>query len=158
VNVRLFQDSEVEGPEFVSLTLSSPSIGTALGHSQGVGEILDSTSPSQLNVYAGDVTSYERDTGIAAKVKVPIALSAPAPGPVTVEYTISSVDADGADYFVRKVTGVLKFPLGAQVKYLTVSVVPDSNTEPDESVQITLSNPSGVTTMRVGTLTIANDD
>ena len=158
VNIPLIQDSVTDPDELVTLTLSSPSPGTVLGDSQGVGDIIDSTSPTALFVYAGDATAAEGDTGSPGLVQIPIALSSPAPGPVSVQYALTSSNADSSDYSVQRPTGVIKFAAGTQVKYVTVSVTPDTVLESDETIQVTLSNASGATTARNGTLTITNDD
>ena len=159
VNVPVFQDAVIESPEVVALTLSQPSTGTVIGHANGFGIILDSTSGTQ-QVYVGDTTAYEGDTGQPSLVKVPIALSSPPTSVVTVQYTITGISADGTDYTAKRVSGSVKFRVGGTQKiYVSVSIAPDMTQETDETIQVTLSNVSGASIARdVGTITIANDD
>jgi hypothetical protein len=136
--------------------LSAPSEGTVIGHSQGVGTILDSTALPQ-QVFAGDVVVYEGDTGQPAVAKVPISLAHAATTQISVMYSVVPAGADGSDYTVKRPTGVLKFNSGARVKYVSVSIPPDLASDDSDFVQIDGSS-TAVPVARGGTLTIAHDD
>ena len=114
-------------------------------------------APTTVSI--GDAATLEGAPGAGNALSFPVSLSAPAPaGGVTVSYgTADGTAQAGSDYNVN--TGTLTFAAGEQQKLVTVQVVGDAANEPDETVFVTLSNPSGATLARpTGTGMIINDD
>ncbi len=113
----------------------------------------------------GDVAVSE-GTETARKVSLPIVLSHPSASPVSVQYRIApetaSADTDFDDRDGRLFT--IQFNPNASgvtavVKYVSVTVLPDSIDESDETFHVTLSDPLGATVNRgVGVGTIRDDD
>jgi hypothetical protein len=81
-------------------------------------------------------------------------------GPVTVDYATSDGSASaGSDY--TETHGTLTFGAGETTKTFEVPVTSDSTHESDETVDLTLSNPGGGTTLgspATAALTITDDD
>ena len=80
-------------------------------------------------------------------------------GTSTVHYARTGGTATpGTDFALTD--GDLTFAAGQTSKTIPIVIVQDSNAEPDETVQVTLSSPSGGTTLgtSVSTLTITDDD
>lgn len=117
---------------------------------------LGSTLPA-LSI--GDAVELEGAAGANNSLSFPVSLSAPAPtGGATVAYGTSDINTQaGTDYQVT--AGVLTFLQGETAKTIVVPIVGDGQTEPDETLQVTLSNPAGATISdATGTGTILNDD
>ena len=87
---------------------------------------------------------------------ISVTLNAPALTPVTVDYTVTGGTAtNGADYILAD--GQLTIPPGQPGGEITVSILEDDLIEDDETVEITLSNPTNATlSTDMFTLTIAD--
>ena len=87
-----------------------------------------------------------------------VTLSAPAPGPVTVDYrTVDASAKAGADYAARQ--GTLTFRAGETMKTVSVPVLDDSHDEGREILVLRLDNArGGVLADRIGVGTIENAD
>lgn len=82
-------------------------------------------------------------------------------GAITVDYAIDLVTADADDFAgTTPLTGTIAFADGQTTASLIVAVRGDTMVEPDETLTVTLSNPSGGATLGMGTATgtIVNDD
>jgi hypothetical protein len=179
VTVPIYPDTANEGDETLTVTLSSPSSGSALARAVGTGTITDddTTPKAGVEISAGDVTIVEgeSDRRIA---KAALTLSEEAAGEVRVDYTVVSGTADcgpskqklpldpADDCDDRKgVTKTAVFKVRASKgttsakKFLPTFVFPDTVTEGSESFTILLSNPVGAT-IRDGNavITIVDDD
>jgi regulation of enolase protein 1 (concanavalin A-like superfamily) len=113
------------------------------------------TTPT-LSVAA--VSRAEGDGG-APLLTFSVRLSTAAVGPVTVRYVTSDGTAKaGSDYVAA--AGTLTFAPGQLVKSVSVRLKPDAATELDESLFLTLSQPTGGAAVARGTAagTIRNDD
>jgi hypothetical protein len=88
-----------------------------------------------------------------------VSLSAAQPGAVTVDYVVTGGTATvNSDYVLA--SGRLTFVPGETAKILPNSIVNDSDFEPDETIVITLSNPTGaaLSANSQHTYTIIDDD
>jgi len=87
-----------------------------------------------------------------------VSLSAASASPVSVNYaTLNGTALAGTDYTTT--TGTLTFAAGETVKLLTVPVLGDATSEPNETFTLDLTSPSGATILDgTGTGTILNDD
>ena len=157
-SVPILEDFAVEGDETVLLTLSNPVGGATLG---GV-----STIP--LTITDNDLPGEVRFGGAAAQV-VEGALTATivvsrvggVGGTVTVDYGTSDGTATApTDY--TPAAGTLTWTGGDGAdKTFTVDIVDDAAVEPNETVNLTLSNPTGGATLgspAAAVLTILDDD
>ena len=175
VSVPVFGDTSAEPDEVFRVLLSNPTGGARLARPLGTGTILDDDSAgSGIHLGVGDAATVEGGAGNARNLSFPITLSSPAPSAFSLNYTVTSTNAQygktatvlGADYG-GKTSGTINFALGAHgtpvLKRISVPVWPDTNLEsPDETVTLTISAaslPAGVSITRAaGTGTIIDDD
>ncbi len=96
--------------------------------------------------------------GSGAALRFAVTLEPPAAAEVTVDWTVVDGTARaGKDHGAG--SGTLTFGAGESAGTVTVAVTDDDADEPDETVTVVLSNPSGATVARAeGTGTIADDD
>lgn len=142
IDLSFVNDGVGEGMESMLIKLVAPAGGATL------------SSPSIAHVYASDpgataevqfgqsaVAVSERGFGTAVVV---LQRSGTANGQVSVDYALSNGDATaGADY-VGATTGTVSWADGdANPKSLTFDLVDDGIGEPDEFIELSLSNPSG---------------
>ena len=104
------------------------------------------------------VADARADEGAGATLDFEVTLSAPAPGPVTVDYrTLDASAKAGADYAARQ--GTLTFRAGETMKTVSVPVLDDSHDEGREILVLMLDNArGGVLADRIGVGTIENAD
>jgi hypothetical protein len=74
---------------------------------------------------------------------LPVSLSAAQPTPVTVHYAVTGGTATGGgvDYVLSP--GTLTFAPGEVVKSIPITIIDDTNDEPDETIIVTLDSPNG---------------
>jgi chitinase len=156
VTVSVHGDTSVEPNETFAVDLSSPD-GATLGDSHGVGTITndDTAPPPTLSV--SDATGAEGNSG-TTPFSFTVTLSTAAESTVTVNYaTADGTAMAGSDY--TSASGTLTFDPGQTSKAIVVSVLGDTNVEPDETFTVDLSSPSGATIADgQGIGTITNDD
>lgn len=100
--------------------------------------------------------AVNEDTGTRT---ITVSLSRAATSPVSVRYATSNGSATvGSDYTAA--SGTLTFDTGETSKTFSVPIINDSNVEPAETINLTLSNPQGVTlgSQQTSTISIADDD
>ena len=112
-------------------------------------------TPSVVSI--NDPTITEGNTG-ASTLTFTVSLSSPAPaGGATVDYATSDNTAtSGSDYVPS--SGTLSFSVGETSKTIDVSALGDQRVEADETLNLILSNPTGVNVtigdaMGIGTIT-----
>jgi hypothetical protein len=116
-------------------------------------------APTTISIGAASVV--EGDNGNNRTATVPVTLSKPSAAKVTVHYSTTGGTATASSDYVAK-SGTLTFSAGATMVNVTVAVKPDTTVEPDETILIPLSAPTGGYTIApahaTGTVTILNDD
>ncbi len=157
VQVAVTGDRVVEANESFNLTLSGAS-GASIRDGQAVGTIVDddvAAAPPRVSVGAASVAEGASGT---ANLVFTVSLSAPAAGPVTVNYaTANGTATAGTDYTAT--SGTLSFAAGETSKTVTVAVRGDTVVEANETLSLTLSAPTGASIgTGTGTGTIRNDD
>jgi hypothetical protein len=107
-------------------------------------------------VSVGDVARDEGD-GAAGTLDFPITLSNPSKTPISVAYSATAGSAQASDF--TAVSGTFVIPAGTTATSLPVPVTGESLVEPDETVILTLSSPSGgFLGDNIGLGTLRNDD
>jgi hypothetical protein len=154
ITVQTLADSVVEGDETFHVRLQNP-VGLTLGTSSTVTvTILDAQPGLQLAEAAYTVSEA------VATATIKVVRTGPATGVATVRYATSPATATpGADY--RTVSGVLTFGSNVRTATFTVPILADALVESDETVLLTLSEPSAPVQLgpqRTATLTIVDDD
>ena len=159
--VTVLGDALDEENETVIVELSSAS-NAAISTATGTGTITDDDAPPVVSIASASVT--EGDTGEMPSLEFIVSLSAASGKVVTVGYAdaTSGTATSGTDY-TAITAGTLTFAAGVTRDTLAVSVTGDDTAESDETVIVTLSNPSNATlsgggTTLTGTGTITNDD
>ncbi len=151
ISVPINDDVIYEGPETLTIDLSSPTNGT-ISDGQGVGTITDDNNPPTLSIANGSVNE---DTGTLVFM---VTKTGSTVFPATVDYATSNGTATaGSDY--TSTSGTLTFSAGESTGIISVSITSDNTLELDETLIITLSNPTGATISgSSATGTITNDD
>lgn len=167
IDVTINGDMDDESHETIVVTLSNPTGGAVF---EGGGTELTSTGTilsDDLPVLSISSPSVvEGDSGTTDLVFV-VSLSEIEDQSVTVDYAVEDGSAESSgsetDYTVSAATGTLTFAASTTdlQQNVTVSVIGDSIVEPDETVTVTLSNPTNAvidTAAGVGIGTIVTDD
>ncbi len=151
-------DAEAEGTETVNLNLTGVNGGASLGTSQAVLSISDDASngAGQLSFSASTFRVQEA----AGQVVITVNRINGTSGTVSVAYTVADGSAtSGSDY--RASSGTLTWADGDNSpKTFSVEVINDSVRESEESINLTLSSPSGGGALGTAqaTILIASDD
>jgi hypothetical protein len=159
-SVPIAEDTAVEGDETVNLTLSNPTMGAVLGAPvAAVLTIVDNDTgggPGSLQFSAASYSEAEN----AGTATITVTRTGGSSGAVGVSYATSDGSANaGSDYTAA--SGTLSFATGETTKTFTVFLTDEPSAEPDETVILTLSNPTGGATLgspASATLTILDTD
>lgn len=143
VAVVILNDTVAEPTEQFFVLLDTP-VGVGLGDPLGVGTILDDdvAPPPAVTMSIADASITEPDTGTVT-LKFRVTLSTASAGAVTVKARTFDGTATVADndYVARNFT--LTFAAGQTSRNVVVTVNGDSTTEPNETMRVELSAPSG---------------
>jgi len=153
--VPIIGDTTVEPDETVVVQLTGVS-GATLATPTATGTIIDDDGPATIAV-SGSSTheGCEGHTSLPFSVQLSHPVSSTA---VTVNYATADGTAKaGEDY--EPASGTVTFAPGQTTATVNVQVIGDTAPEPDETVLLNLSNPSGATiSVPQATGTILNDD
>ena len=132
-------DGQDEFNESIEIALSNPA-GTALGATtRHVYTILDADGEPTIEFDMPESYGTEADHDVPLVVR----LSQPSGRPITVDYEVAGGTATGdgasADYTLQ--SGTLTFAPGEDTKRILIALHNDAQTEPDETVEISLLNP-----------------
>jgi urease beta subunit len=157
--VPITNDTLVEGNETVNLTLSSPTDGATLGNPTTATLTIVDDDVAQPGVLQFNTTAYSvnENQGTAT---ITVTRTGGSNVPVSVHYATSDGTATaGADYTAT--SGTLNFAIGETSKTFTLPILNDTLVEGNETVNLTLSSPTGGATLGspiTATLTIVDDD
>jgi hypothetical protein len=154
ITVPITGDTDIEGNEAFTVTLSSPTNAT-IATGTATGTIINDDGPF-LSI--ADMTIEEGDTGTTNLVFTVTLTNPPSTGSVTVNYATSDDTATaGSDY--TSASGSLTFPQGTTTQTISVPITGDTTIEPDEAFIVTLSAAVNATISDgTATATIENDD
>ena len=152
ISIPILADSVDEFDETFTVTLSSPT-NAAVSSPNGTMLILDNDAPPTISI--ADASSLDET---AASTNLVATLSAASEKPITVDYATSDGTATaGSDY--TSGSGTITFAPGSTSENVPVAVLADTTDEANETVTVTLSNPTNVTLNdAIGELTITDDD
>src|SRR5205823_10792604 len=157
--IPIVKDTLDESDETVNLTLSNPTGGATLGTPDtAVLTIIDNDSGGVLQFSSA---TYSVNEGVlSGKAVIKVTRSGGSASGVTVNYSTSDGTATaGFDYTAT--SGTLTFGAGVTSKTFAIPIVNDTLDEPDETVNLTLSNPTGGATLGTpdtAVLTIIDND
>lgn len=151
VSVATSEDASYENNETLYLNLSSATNGAVIADGQGVGTINDDDAGPAFSVNnvsvseGGNLVFTVTKSGATSKSH-------------NVNYATANGTASSNDYTSK--SGALTFTSSQTSKTVSVSTIEDSNTEPNETVKLNLSNATNGATISdsQGIGTINNDD
>jgi hypothetical protein len=154
VTVPIINDTDIDGTNNFSVTLSNPS-GASLGSTTNATvTILDNDSTIQFSTNAVSVA----ETG--STVTLTLTRTGGTVAGATVHYGTTNVSASaGFDYLTK--SGVINFAAGETNKTFTISIKNDTTVETNETFQVVLSSPTGsasLGTNDTSTVTITDND
>jgi len=157
IDVPVFDDGDAEGNETLTVTLSNPSADAVLGDPSEAGLTIIDNDGSVLTLSTDTIDVNERDGSATVSVLRTNSVS----GAVTVNYATSDGTAtDGQDYTAA--SGTLNWADGeGGAMSFSIPLIEDGLMEPDETVTIDLSSPTGPSAIGVpgsAVLTIADND
>ncbi|HEX7833738.1 MAG TPA: IPTL-CTERM sorting domain-containing protein, partial [Thermoanaerobaculia bacterium] len=154
--VPILGDAVFEGNETFTVTLSAPSANATILDGSATGTLQNDDAQRLISV--NDPSVAEGDAG-TTPLTFNVTLDAPATSTVTVDYATSDGSAiAGSDY--ASATGTVTFNVGDASEDVVINVTGDTNFEPNETLTLTLSNPSANALISdpTGTGTIVNDE
>jgi hypothetical protein len=141
LNVRIFGDFVIEPDETFFVNLQFPSNAT-IANGQGTGTIVNDDSNGKFQ-FSSQTYSGTEDAG---NVVITVNRVDGSTGTVTIDYATSNGTAiAGSDYTAT--SGTLTFNLGETTKTFSVPIISDNVLEDDETVNLTLSMPTGGATL-----------
>jgi len=140
ITVNVAADSTAESDEGFAVTLSGATGGATISTASATGTILN--NDGTFAIAATSASKAEGNSGTT-----PFTFTVTRSGPTTtaaaVNWTVSGVSADAADFGGTLPSGTLNFGLGQTTATITVNVASDAAVEGNETFMVTLSAPSG---------------
>ena len=161
INVSILGDTLVELNENFVVSLSSP-VNATLADGNAIGTIenddVDSSPATLPKVTISDLAVVEKNPGDHSHFMFQVTLDKASSETVTVNYqTADGTAVAGEDYDAAG--GTITFTPGVTSQTIHFHIHADTDIEPDETLTVSLSSPSGVTVARgTATGTILNDD
>lgn len=156
ITLQTVGDGRYELDENFTVELSEPTNTTIAGAS-AIGTIRNDDPLPQIRVSAAD-SKREGDTGVTT-FNFTVSLSQASPLATTVNYSTADGTATTANNDFARTSGSLTFAPGETQKTVTVTVLGDTQFEPNETFQLTLSNAVNATISNQNAIaTIENDD
>jgi Calx-beta domain/FG-GAP-like repeat/Bacterial Ig-like domain (group 2)/ASPIC and UnbV len=157
--IPIIDDSLVEGNETVNLALSSPTGGATLGSLAAATLTIVDNDAAPSGAFQFSAPTYSITEG-QPTATVTVTRTGGSAGGVSVNYATSNGTATaGSDYTAT--SGTLTFTAGETTKTFSVPIIDDTLVEGDETVNLTLSNPTGGATLGspiTAALTIVDND
>jgi hypothetical protein len=141
IPIDVVDDGELESDETVEVTLSNPSnamLGSNTAHTY---TILDNDTPPTVEF---DQTSSNGEEDVTP-ANLGVSLSSSSGNTVTVDYAVTGGTATGGGVDYTLAAGTLTFDPGMTSEAIPITIVDDTEQEPDETIEVTLSNPSNAT-------------
>src|SRR5205823_8090751 len=129
---------------------------STIADAQGQGTIVN--DDSQPTITINDVSVLEGNSGTSTAMFM-VSLSSPTYQTVTVNYATADGTATVAGNDYQSASGTLTFNPGQTIQTISVVVIGDTNSEPDETFFVNLTGPSNAAIADgQGIGTILNDD
>ena len=164
-DVSVWSDSRDDPDETVVVTLSN-AVNATIGTATGTGTITDDDAEPTLLINADHYARPHRSPSVSEgdsgskDLTFTVWLSPASGKEVTVDYADAGTGTatSGTDY-TAITSGTLTFPEGTTRREITVSVTGDTVDEADETIQVSLSDPTNATiSTATDTGTITDDD
>jgi len=162
LNLTLIDDPEVENTEIIKLTLANPTGGATLGTpAQATLSITDNDVPQNPGTLQFTEATYTAGEG-DGDLSLTVTRLDGSDGSATVQYLAMPESSATADSDYTGASGTLTWPAGdSEPKPLPITVIDDTDSEQStETIQFTLSNPTGATlgSPAQATLSIIDND
>ncbi len=156
IAIGIVEDALDESDETIEVTLSSPtnaSLGATTVHTY---TISDNDGIPTVGFQSESSSGTESDVS----VQIPVVLSNTSASTITVDYSVSGGSATNTATDFALADASLTFNPGETAKNINVSITDDGKIEPDETIEISLSNPDNATLgiHTLHTYTIQDDD
>jgi uncharacterized repeat protein (TIGR01451 family) len=153
-NVTILEDTTDEADETVIMTLTNAISGTVGTPNPATLTIIDNDGEPTINFPTPNFSVGEAD----GTSTITVTLSNPSDFPITVDYETGDGTATAGDDYVTA-SGTLTFTPGVTTTTFTVDIINDVLDENDETVLLTLTNPSAWELGNgTATLTIVDND
>jgi len=158
VNIPIINDTLYEGNETVNLTLSNPTGGSTLGTQKTA--VLTIVDNDPLPIFTFSNTNYQvSEEGNPLNKAITINRSGASTVSAIVILRVTNGTAiTPVDYNNSPIT--LSFGVGETTKTVSIPIINDGTPEPNETINLSLSNPIGATlgTQKTALLTIIEND
>jgi Calx-beta domain. len=155
VNVK--QDTNTEPNELMSLVVAGV-LGGENHRERGTGTIVNDDPGTGVRLGVSDSTIVEGDAGVRSLI-VPITLTSPATADVLIKWSTLGTGSAlaGSDYTSR--AGTVKIAATKRLAYLTIPMLPDTNSEGTETFQVVVNSATNASIIDgTGVVTIRDDD
>ena len=158
ISIDIVDDTDFEGNETFALNLSNPTGGATIGTGQTTITIVDNDvlTPGVIALSSAAASVDEN----AGNIELTVERTGGSDGEVTVDFTTNAGTAsEGVDYTLT--SGTLTFADGVTTQTITVPILDDSEIDPNETFNVTLSNVQGgaaLGTVVTTTVTIVDDE
>ena len=144
ISIDALVDGQAEPLEQLIVRLVAPEGGATLAPpSEAMLYIADGGATAELEFSDDQITIAER--GFATAVAV-VHRSGSATGAVSVDYTVSDLNATAGSDYAGPASGTLNWDNGdARPRWIEFAITDDGSAEPAEAFEIVLSNPQGAT-------------
>lgn len=159
INVPLTNTSKVDGSRTLSLSLSRPTGGATLGTQRTISLKIADDEIAAAGVIQFDAANFEQNEGWGV-LQATVSRTGGDLGNVTVVVSaVSGTAMSGIDF--TPITATITFAEGERFKSIVLSVMDDTEAEPPETINLSLSSPTrGATlgTQSSTTITIIDND
>ena len=154
-------------PKVDSNPESNETVNITVGNLAATSLAVDITDVAVLTIIDDDASSISIDDPTIAEgssgntdLTFTVSLNKSQIAAVTVDYAVTGGTATSGDDYIILADGTLTFAAGETSKTVVISVIGDTNVEPNETIELTLTNATGAALIAdaSGTATITNDD
>ena len=154
-------------PKVDSNPESNETVNIIVGNLAATSLAVDITDAAVLTIIDDDVSSISIDDPTIAEgssgntdLTFTVSLDKAGIAPITVDYSITGGTATSGDDYTILADGTLTFAAGETSKTVVIIVIGDNNVEPNETIELTLTNATGAALIAdaSGNATITNDD
>ncbi len=139
INVPLTNDTDVESDETIIIDLSSPSGATLEGNTQHTFSINDDDNSRKINFTASSSAGDEGSTPVSLTIQIN---TMDAVNPTTVDYSVSGGTATGGGPDYTLAAGTATITATNTTTTLDIVINEDVIDEANETIEITLTNPT----------------
>ncbi len=161
ITLHVAGDTQFEGDESFSVTLSAPGAGTSLGTASATGIIRnDDSAPASLSIAATSASKREGQSG-STPFTFTVTRTGDLSGAASAQWAVTGPAVNGTDFTGGVLpTGTVSFAAGESSKVISINVAGDTAVETHEAFSVTLANPGAGAILGTASANgvICNDD